>query len=388
MSGSRAKPLTALALLLATILAVVLLCSREPESPGERLKIDDASMAVADSGAWPIDGLSKVPPEEPDDYLGLLFNGLPTDGCEEIEQVAPAKTSRWDRHANMVELSEQLSRSDDPDLLLASALLRPDPMDRWKLLDRVLDTNPGDPVALWQKLQYCDQMDCDRQAIEAAATAFDESNGMVWLEIAGDRIRAGQWHEAEAAMRRAVTAPRFDTYVINYAVLIERGLAATTERGYIERYIYGVGVAAAMAVPSFADITRACASDENNALTWIDLCDDLGEQITRVGRSQAVFYLGVGVRRTAAKRAGDTKQFDLLSHDANQRISDLMRTQANAGAQVLAMNDPAVMQDYVENYLAHGEFDAMEMLVDDARRLRNDPEYDQCNFVSRTDLGL
>jgi hypothetical protein len=323
-------------------------------------------------------------------YIELSVRGLPTEGCEHrprpYEELSPEEQKAIED--SLVAASETLSRTDAPDLLLASALLSPDPESRWRRVSRALALSPQDPVALWHQLQYCDEVGCDRQAIELAATTIDQSNGMVWLEIAGDRIRAGKWSEAEAALRSAVSSPRFDTYFIDYALVVERGLAAVTDRPYSDRVMHGTGIAAAFAIPGFGDVSSACRSDDNDPLVWVDLCNDLGEQMSDVSQELITTMIGYGYRRAAAMRAGDEAASERIEQQSRRFSDDIIRQQALAGAQVLMQNDPAVLQDYIENFLSHGEIAAMDLLVKDARRLRDDPDYDQCNFVGDPDYNL
>lgn len=324
-------------------------------------------------------------------YVELMVRGLPTEGCEHRASISREEASPEEKEEMLNSLavsSASLSATDDPGFLLAAALLNWDAEDRRQIFERALAANTQDPVALWYQLQNCDEFGCDRSAVEEAVTTIDESNGMAWLEIGSARIREGKWDEAEAALRRAAMSPRFDTYFIDTAMVVERGLAATTDLDYSDRIVWGIGIAAAVAIPAFGDVSSACQSDENDPLNWVDLCDDLGEQMSDVSRELITSMIGYGYRKAAASRSGDKAAFELLDNQRRRIYHGMMSDQAASGAQVLLQNDPSVMQDYVENFLAHGELTAMEMLIKDARRLRSDPDYDQCNFVGNPDYSL
>ena len=330
--------------------------------------------------------------EQPDDseleILELLLGGLPTEGCEPPSPGDREQPSDEVWRALLDSAGEQLALTGDPDLLLAAALLNDDEKERWALVDRSLAIAAGNPVALWHQLHHCYQVGCDVETIERAMITVDESNGMVWLEIASDRIRKGAWDEAESALRRAVDAPRFDTYFMDHAMAVERGLAATTDLDYTERVVMGIGISAALAIPAFGDALQACKSGGNDELIWIDLCDELGAKMFSDSRELISTVIGQSYREVAALRAGDRAKADQLKQEARQVFNDVLRAQADSGAQALMANDPAVLQSYVEYFRAHGELKAVNLLVEDALRLRADPTYDQCNFVGNPDLGL
>ena len=314
-----------------------------------------------------------------------LFRGLPIDSCEPPARTGPYSNEQLE--ALLEESGVALSRSSEPDFLVAAALLTWDADERQILLERALDERPGHPVAVWHRLLNCQTRDCDREAVESAALAGDPANGMVWFLIASDRIKNGQWDAAERAMRQVAAAPHYSFHFMEYTMLLERGLAATTDLGYSERVVGGIGIAAAIAIPALGEVSRACQSGDNDALVWIELCDEAGQRMTANGDGLLTVSFGYGLRSSAAKRAGDETRATMIKREGNDRVNGLLREQAQSGAQALMMNDPQVLQSYVDNFLAHGELEAMARLVEDARRLRADPTYDQCNFVGDADFA-
>jgi len=314
-----------------------------------------------------------------------LARGLPTEGCESRIPPEAERRTEDEYMAMMDQAGVTLSKTSEPDSLVAAALLTRDATQRQRLLERALGFSPGHRVAAWDQILNCQTTDCDRDTIEATALAADGTNGMVWFVIASDRIKSGRWADAEMAMRQLAAATRYSLYFMEYATLIERGLAATTDLGYSERIMAGIGIAAAIGIPALGDVSRACQSGENDAVVWIELCREVGKRMSAEGEDLIVAMFGYGLRSTAVERAGDAIEAKRIKKEGNDRFNSLINDQARAGAQVLLMNDPQVLQAYVENYLAHGEHKAAEELLADARRLRADPTYDQCNFVGNTD---
>jgi len=356
-----------------------------PESVPERPVIASFALPATQVEIDP-DGLEATQGDVAISLTTQLIRGLPIKGCE------PRPRAEKDSNEQLGALFQRsgvtLSKSPEPDFLVAAALLTDDPEERQRLLGQALAARPDHPVAIWHSLVNCQTRSCERDSVESAALAGDPANGMIWFLIASDRIKNGQWDDAERAMRQLAAAPRYSVHFMEYTTLLERGLAATTDLGYSERVVGGIGVAAAVAIPALGEVSRACQSGDNDAVVWIELCDEVGQRMAVNGDELLIMSFGYGLRSGAAIRAGDPTRAATIERERKDRVHGRFREQAQAGAQVLMMNDPQVLQSYVDNFLAHGELEAMNRLVEDARRLRADPTYDQCNFVGDADFTL
>ena len=359
-----------------------------PDVSDSRAYTEPSVVPAAAAPEEPLDDL-RVPARRPGDITPEMFDlmryGLPIEGCNDSAQPDDRDDPEEDFEQIARSVVELLSESDDPEYLLAAALMDFDRDEQTEspLLARAIAQLPDHPVALWHRLQHCTNESCDRGEIARAAVAADPTNGLLWLEIASGHLRDGDRHEAERALRRAIASSRFDTYFIDYAELIERGLAASTDFDYPNRIVFGIGVAAAVAIPSFGDVSRACQSEENDAVVWVPLCEELGRSMHERSRELISTMIGWGYRKAAAERAGDSALARRLNDRSQQFREQYIMRQARVGATALMANDPAVLRQYIDDFRAHGELRAMDRLVEVAERLRNDETYDQCNFVMK-----
>ena len=342
-----------------------------------------AAAVIAPYGTQAAPTLSEgVTPE----LVELMKHGLPIEGCDERNSALQPDRVGQDFQEIARKAADVLAQSDDPEYLLAAALFdfNRDESAESELLSRALAQLPDHPVALWHRMQHCPAESCDRDKIARAAVAADPTNGMLWLEIASEHVEAGDWAEAERAMRRAISSSRFDTYFYDYTMLIERGLAASTDFTYPERVVTGIGVAAAVAIPAFGEVVTACASGDNDAVVWVPLCDELGRSMQKRSREVISTMIGWGYRRVAAERAGDTELAARLERESDAFVDRYTHRQIRVGASTLMENDATVLRNYLDDFRAHGELGAIDRLVEVAERLRNDDTYDQCNFVKRS----
>ena len=320
------------------------------------------------------------------ELIEVMQHGLPIAGCDDRVSETGTRLTEETLEQLTRDAIDVLSTSEDPEYLLAAALLDFDRDDanESKLLARAMAQLPKHPVALWHRLQHCEAGGCNRDEIAMAAVAADPTNGMLWLEIARGRLQADDWAGAERALQRAIVSSRFDTYFYDYALLIERGLAASTNLDYSDRVVFGIGVAAAVAIPSFNEVLLACQSGENDAVVWVPLCDELGKSMHEHSRELISTMIGWGYRQVAAERAGDSALVASLKKESEAVSERYSFRQIRVGASALLENDPTVLRNYLDDFRTHGELAAIDRLVDAAERLRADETYDQCNFVKRS----
>ena len=336
-------------------------------------------------------------PENSEEFAAATLEGTTTVGAKvEYDRSSLQKCDRLgeprfgkSRDANIerqVDVARQLALTvDDADLLLAGAILTAgvDTESEALAIRRALEIFPGYRAAAWYQLLRCAAISCDREHAEAAALAVDADNGQVWLEIAGERIRTGRWAEARKALRQAANSTRFETYWVNHVTAIERALASSTDFSYRERMIHAMGYAAAIPVPSFADLGNVCRAESGAPGSWVDICANVGEQLRQSGNDLLTLGVGYKLASIVAERRGDANAVERYRAQSRALWNRTMTRQQEAHADALLANDPAVMQRYVENYRVYGEIRAMELLAEEAIRLSADETYDQCNFVRR-----
>ena len=319
------------------------------------------------------------------ELIDLMTHGLPIEGCDKFSGTQLESGREEEQKEEIRKAVQLLSVSGDPEYLIGAVFL--DALHEngtsHPLLEKATRQLPNHPVALWHKLQHCRGTGCERSATVRALTQADPTNGLLWIEVASEHIRSGNSGEAEAALRRAIASQRFDDYFMDYVTLIERALAATTELDYAQRVVYGIGIAAAVAIPGYGDVFNACKSETNDPATWSPMCDELGRSMTNRSSNLLSTMIGYGFREAAATRVGDAARHAELQLAADQMRERYLYRQTRVGAHAVLLNDHAVLQRYVDTFRAHGEMRAIDNLVDEAIRLRADETYDQCNFVIR-----
>ena len=291
-----------------------------------------------------------------------------------------------EREAHIREVEARLSKSDDAEHLLAAALLSESesPEHPLQLLDKAAKIDPDNRLITWVQLGLCRErkgVNCNLAKAEASARRVDGSNGAVWMEVAMLRLGEGDESAATEAVRRAIAVPRFDTYFIDYVILIERALSTHGESSYGDRAMAGFGFSAAMPIPSYS-ITKHCDASGAADTNWIDLCDQLGAKMFSDSTSLLDRAIGTSLRRIAAERNGNAVEITRATAREAEFREEYQRLTTSREATLLLANDEAVLRRFIENFSIYGEMEAQKRLHAEVERLKNSPDYDQCNFVS------
>ena len=304
------------------------------------------------------------------------------------EKPAPYLTGQSEEEFEswFVALADTLAETVDADYLLAAALLSQSlgPDRSLELLVRAAEIAPQNRLVAWNRLTKCpsaQSIRCDRESIEAKAISVDGSNGAVWAELAMRRVGKRRNSEAIAAIRRAIAAPRFDSYFIDHVTVLELALASRNDLSYRQRYFMAMGYSAALAVPSYR-ITKHCETVAESVGVWVELCDQLGAKMFADGRTLLDQAIGRALQKIAAGRSGDDEWIERSTADYEAFREQYQKLIADRNSQALLENDEVVLRQYVENFATYGELEAQYRLKAEAQRLREDPDYDQCNFVS------
>ena len=238
---------------------------------------------------------------------------------------------------------------------------------------------PGNQLALCQRDEA---LACDIGDVETRLIDVDGDNGAIWVRLAGIRLRAGDGAAAAPYLDRAITAPRFDSYFLEHTLALEQGLAAIGGLSYTERIFQAIGLSAALAIP-YGDITRFCAALDASQREWQKRCHQLGAQLTSESNTAIDMMIGFALVKIAAEYDGDSRRMAEIERQRTEFRTAVFDLIADDETSALLENDEKVLRDYIDRFSAHGELAALEYLQQEAIRLRQQPDYNPCNFVPR-----
>ncbi|MCH8136411.1 MAG: hypothetical protein IIB77_10570, partial [Proteobacteria bacterium] len=275
-----------------------------------------------------------------------------------------------------------LANSKDPEHLLMAALIGFDGQAKLGLsaMENALAVDPDNPLTLWSFLDSCSlhpkAAKCANGSIEKRAILADGGNGLLWGKIADYRLRRGDTAGALDALINANTAPQFNGYFIEYVEMLERGLAAATDNPYRKRITNAIGIAAAMP-QRFYHVFQGCKEQATESAEWSQACLGYGKRLERDGRTVMSTRFGIALQKWMYEIAGDEARF--AETDLRGRlITEAMESGYTDDGWVLLAYDDQVLADYMNEWSAHGEFQALQFLQEEVVRLSKQPGYDPC----------
>ncbi len=275
-------------------------------------------------------------------------------------------------------LADTLSRSANAEDLLSAAIIGAD--SRIENLSRALAADPRHPLVLWQVTDDCRRGRggeyCVDPSVRANAEAVLGSNGWYWTQVAAFYYEQGMFDESLEAIQRAVSAPEFDDYYIDYILMLERALSVDSDRPYIDRVVGAIGHFAAM---PFDFLARECRLRSEMDDAWLDSCTMLAERYEQDGTNLVMQVIGLGMQEDLYARSGLVAEI----RDAQLRKDELVSwlDRVDADYQLVQAVDPQLMARYLDVWATSGEVAAFEFAVSAVDELLQDPNYDPCVFL-------
>ncbi|MEL7538178.1 MAG: hypothetical protein AAFM91_14120 [Pseudomonadota bacterium] len=296
---------------------------------------------------------------------------LPTDVYEGVDD-----PEAWFR-----ELVSKMSVSSEPEHLYFAALIEDDPSSRLQLLKRAIQGNPNDALVVWGAVQACSEFDasptCPLSEWEPMLIAVDGQNSETWIRIAANRYGSGELDAALSALRRAGSVAKSNDYWPEMIEMIERGLAASTDRSFSWRAGMAFGLAAAN-LPRVGDYTRMCRDQSQLSAEWAYACVDYGKRAEEHGKSMMTVDIGQAIQKYALQALGESAlaaEVERRSRARSQQASDAV----SDGNELLIIATPALFHAYLDAVRLHGETSARLRFNAEIAQTLRDGELKNCN---------
>ena len=294
------------------------------------------------------------------------------------------RPSRAERKEAVNSAAETLRASGVEDHLLAAAMIEKssDPEHSLQLLRQLGGESSAGPVAVLAMMNVCERqpsLDCDFAALESNIRMNHWTNGALWLGLAGEMLRDDRPDEAIDAVRQAIVAPTFETYLSEQIMTVERGLAASTDWSLTERVFHSVEYGFSTP-PQINQVVSQCESESGGE--WFVLCDLLADRMIANERDIIALGTGIELKRRFLMAREDSVGLDELEKHKTQLIRVMGEQDEAREAFNALLNDENLLRNFLENFEVAGEMEAFRQLSVDVARLKNTEGYDQCNFVA------
>jgi len=281
---------------------------------------------------------------------------------------------------------EILSASGDAEQVLVAALIGPVWQERRHLptLERALNISPDSVLVNWNLLQAC-ELDSDRAVcseIEERAIDVDGTNGAIWAEIAIRRADKGGLSEVVDALRHANAAPMFDYYSLEHVQMFERAFSVDMNRSYAAR------IQEAISSTFFANdgalfLHEMCKDRAHELEQLREQCLQLGRRIEYEGDTTMDTHVGLSLQREMLRISGSSRDLAEVEVKLQAYLQEEKSFHDEDGYNWID-NDQLVNQ-YIEQWSAHGQMEAVRFLSTETERLKSVPGYDPCPKVANSE---
>ena len=297
-----------------------------------------------------------------------------------VMAAAEAEVAIYERDVERIVDGLRSSRDLDGRLLRVVLQDRHPASERAEALQDLQRLAPGATHIAHLRYQLCDALG-DHPACrdaETVLTAIDGDNGISWLRVFGRYASRGDWRQARIALARAADAPRFDLLSAAWVDTSEQALRALGQRSELDRMMFGMGIAAGVAIVDFGVLSRACRPGAQPNDAWPDICHATGSAMSSRGTNVLTRLIGLSVMQPPP--AGTSALPGQAS--ANEQAGALQELLGQSRAwnldRYLALEAGNTAR-YLNDWRIHGEAYAMQSALDAAMEAYIQGNYSPCS---------
>lgn len=260
------------------------------------------------------------------------------------------------------EVRKKLIASDQPQYLLAAAMLSPGSKDHPEILQKAFDANPNDPLTNWEVYLQCEKYSvhklCTQRDWLDRITKIDQNNAIAWANFAVKRYQQGQKQEALKALRSAGYATYATTYVSERLRIVHDALGAATNKNFRQRTTVTFGFVAAK-VDSSGQLSVTCRREASKSAAWAEACLKYG-QISSTSTTMLNKNIGYAIQKIAYEAMEEYESAGIALGKIDQ-MQKYFRT-VNVLNERFLDDHPSVHEEFIENWMNLGEVNALSQL--------------------------
>ncbi|MEM7433153.1 MAG: hypothetical protein AAF351_14630 [Pseudomonadota bacterium] len=270
-----------------------------------------------------------------------------------------------------------LSSSDNSDHRFLAALLiinEAPTVSRDQIL-KLIDANPPRQLAAMYALAACyDYSDfCDIvPQIHQHHSEFLTNDVLSWVAIANYYLQAGAEEEALAAMRKATSVSKVRSDQLEYLLLFDRALAASTSLEGVDRLYFARVFARAM--PGAFGLLSVCTQQGASSSVWRDLCITVSQRTAADSSAALDAVVSLHTESRMHEFAGNTKLENELDSKAKE-LGARVRAQADVMKSARQMRDEQLIRAMYDRWAVSNEFQAYEFGAAEVDRKIESGEY-------------
>ena len=248
--------------------------------------------------------------------------------------------------------------------------------DKRDALVGFLNSYPENKFAKWSLLTLCsspfNNTDCSESSVKEMVN-LDVNNGAVWMNLASYYFKLKDQSNAILALRNFINAPYFDEYLDLAFETYESSIPGQLPLNL--KLLFAIDMVNLTTSTSISKVASFCKRKALASTEFSQLCLDAGTILEADSVVLKTHKSGLALKEFGYKGLQDERYKKLEENRKNRRSK---YPNGYKKAKNLTMYDESLLIYWYEAYKNHGELKALEMLIEEARRVSGDPGYNPC----------
>ncbi|MEL7298677.1 MAG: hypothetical protein AAGJ86_13525 [Pseudomonadota bacterium] len=278
-------------------------------------------------------------------------------------------------------IKNRLAQSDVAEHLHVAALYSDDSAERLELISKAIELDPTDAHLMWTATGLCinakGAADCPLDDWMKSLAKLDGQNTQTWMLVSTQRYKAGDSEGALDALQVAGSVQETSLFWTETITTVERGLASASDMSFPYRAVEAIGVAAAIAIPSFSTLSEMCRTESTPNSDWASACTAYMSRAASQAETEISALVAMGLHKQMLEDLGDHEAAATLERQmqARRRRYQVDGTGIQRIADALIIANPTTFYEYLTDLKSDGEIAARGRMIDIARqRLEAEPD--------------
>jgi hypothetical protein len=175
-----------------------------------------------------------------------------------------------------------------------------------ELIHRATKLAPSRYDLAWLEFQLCEtDQSCDSKPIVARLQALDPRNAVSWIGELPTRDASVDDPRFDVAIQKMADSDRFDIKWVPTILHVTTAINRTKTLDTASAVVASVGIAAAWAIPAYADVSRACKGEALRLPDRLEACKRLAS-VMRDGDTYVTELVGIAIAKRVWPETSDS----------------------------------------------------------------------------------
>lgn len=291
------------------------------------------------------------------------------------------ETNQEELNTKLEQLIDQnrASASIDDQFIYHLTMFSPTSSEHLSFYHQYVNQAHNKPIAYYHLLNACHEQSnneiCKDELLEQAQN-IDAENGMLWLNIAGIKLKQGDNEAALTAIRTASEKTVFSEYHFQTIELIASNIQLNTSVEYKDAVISAIGYVAAQPA-MYGGVLKLCLNSKVAELEQADVCHQLGQSMANNSDTLLLSSFGSSLQQEYLRKHQNTEAA-LASKQDSDNLYQAHFNEHSFKLSALAFNNEQLIREWLSMGKISGESSANVHMINELKWLLSNKDYTPC----------